>query len=399
MTKFLDGMAFRFGVIILLVTAMPCWLAAQDQSPDVQLKGKTKKALNEVLIPAMAADNQIAFLNTFVPMINGTKPDTLEAIEKYCRHECGQSVRQYFVDLIIGYAQQGVTPDQVIKNPTIARYIVAGLISRVGEIKQSAEQHPCMDATLKVPKDWNTSEKLFWSMHVLRNELDNAARLLEFGSNIIEINKSKLRRSDEGKKLADHLADSQERFENTRESLEERFAELRLQRFESAVDTLKKQGDFESMLIAATNLEIDGESLLSYLGQERETPFKSAQLNQVGLIDTIKDKLAKGRKLAGHVGVKAGLLRNGLHYWLRGRYGEGPLASGLLKHPNATSSKFHMEALWMPKERPNAIQSYYRGEEESPGYERRHYYTWKLESRDPGKLGLRLAKRTETQFL
>lgn len=398
MTKLLYGTVARFLVVAWLITIMPCWLVAQDDSPEVKLKGKTKKALNEVLMPAMAADNQLVFLNNFIPMINGTDASTLAAIDDYCQRESGKSIREYFVNLMLAYAQQGVAPDQVIKNPTIAGYIVSGLISRVDEIGQAAEQHACMDDSLTVPADWKASEQLFWDIHVLGNELDNASRLLEFGDAIVELNDSRLRRSDEGKKIKAKLANAGRRFENSRNCVEERFAELRLQRFEASFETLKKQGDFKTMLTSATSLELDGETLLAFLENVGERDFQNDALDQEGLVDTIKKKLTDGRKLAGDVGLKAGLFRNGLHYWLRGRYGEGPMAFGLLKHPDATSSRYAMEALWMPKERPNVIQNYYPSEETSRGYERRHYYTWRLENRDVEKLGNQIGVQTVDRF-
>ena len=74
-------------------------------------------------------------------------------------------------------------------------------------------------------------------------------------------------------------------------------------------------------------------------------------------------------------------ISNGLHYWVRGRYGAGSLTGGLVKATNATDSISSMELLSMPKLRDKPISSYHSEEETTPGYDRRHHYTWAAEYR------------------
>ena len=379
MMKLLDRAVLRFTVMAILVTAMPCWSTAQDQPSDIQLKGKTKKALNEVIVPAMKVDAGAAFLDAFIPMVNGSTPETLDSIEKFCKQNHGLSAKEYFVDLVLVYAQQGVPLQQLVKNPKLGRYVISELVNRTDEFADSVSKNTIMQDPLDVPEDWQASEQLFWKVHVLSNEFSNIARLIEFGESIAK--HSKQNRSNEGQKLIESLDQSKKQLSNIYTGIEERFAELRLKRFEFAHNKLKVATDFETKLTSSMSLEIDGELLLAFLPKDQQSNFGRKILNQEGLRESIQKRLTEGRKLAGEVAVKGNLLRNGLHFWLRGRYGSGPLAYGLLKHPNAMNSQFAMEVLAMPKQRPMPISEYHGNEESYPGYERRHYYTWGLESR------------------
>lgn len=372
----------KSGLIVLLVLFLPIGALAQAQAEvdePIQLKGKIKRTLDESVIPALNVDHPTAFLSAFVPLIDSAKPETVAKIEKYCLQQSGYSAKEYFVNLVLSYAQQGITPEEIIKNKTLGQYVVTGLIDRVSDFADVTEKHTVLDEGSVVPDDWNKSEKLFWDIHVLSNEFANISRLVEFGDSIVL--SSRLRRSDEGKALSAEIERLRERVDRTWVKLEERFAELRLQRFENSFEKLKSNGNFKTMLTATMSLALDGELLLAYLADKGQVTFGRDALNQEGLHDEIKNKLNEGIELAGAVATKAGLLRNGLHYWLRGRYGAGPMAFGLLKHPSALNSRFAMEVLSMPKDRPMPISAYHNSEESSEGYERRHYYTWALENR------------------
>ena len=125
--------------------------------------------------------------------------------------------------------------------------------------------------------------------------------------------------------------------------------------------------------------ERDGQVLIEYLSK---TPFPSRRaLQQPALADTIQETLDDSHKKNGELAAKAQLFRNGLYYWQRGRYGNGPLKLGMLKHKQAMNTPFQMEALYMPLERPWPISAYHEPTESTDGYERRHLYTWAAEYR------------------
>ena len=150
---------------------------------------------------------------------------------------------------------------------------------------------------------------------------------------------------------------------------------LRLVRFDrSKVELASKKG-FKTQFTAAMCMELDGELLLEFL-KKNEKP-KIDSLAQSGLSEKIEKALKNSRKKHGELAEKARLFRNGLHYWLRGRYGAGAEVFGLMKLPSAMDSELEMQALYMPRKRPMPISAYHKAS--SNGYERRHLLTWAAE--------------------
>ncbi|MEM8734493.1 MAG: hypothetical protein AAGG44_09745, partial [Planctomycetota bacterium] len=71
----------------------------------------------------------------------------------------------------------------------------------------------------------------------------------------------------------------------------------------------------------------------------------------------------------------------GLRWWLRGRFGSGPLGGGLLKDPRAKGSKSVLIQLDMPISFPDLAQGPADQDSLSSFCERRHHYQWQWENR------------------
>ena len=98
----------------------------------------------------------------------------------------------------------------------------------------------------------------------------------------------------------------------------------------------ENKDNFELMLTSAMALEQDGQVLAKFF--EDNDSISRESLLDINLPGEIAGMLNSGREAGGEVTKKANLFRNGLHYWVRGRYGAGPLTGGLVKASNATSS-------------------------------------------------------------
>ncbi len=116
------------------------------------------------------------------------------------------------------------------------------------------------------------------------------------------------------------------------------------------------------------------------------------------LPDRIAQLTAAGRSTAGKMTAQSHLFFEGLHWWLRGRFGRGPDGGGLLKSPLAARDERAAFGLEMPQRFPaprrgadatlanDASTSYdqdYPSPDDGirPDYERRHHYVWTYEYR------------------
>ena len=235
---------------------------------------------------------------------------------------------------------------------------------------------------LEVPSEFLESEHLFWNMHVLHNEFENISRDLEFARALVKKHKKKLERRDADKNYPEQLDTIEQLVKQQYKVIKERVADLRLQRFKSAHQALvdpSNKDDFELMLTSSMALEQDGQVLSQFLNGNDSIERES--LAVPGLLEQINEMAVSGKQSAGDVAVKAKKLRNGLHYWVRGRFGAGPLANGLVKSPKAMKSAEAMKALLMPKVRNKPISNFLSDEESLAGYDRRHYKTWAAEYR------------------
>lgn len=415
----------RFLVLGIICTFLLTGLsAAQEKKP---LPGKITRQLIQQIIPAIKAKDEIAFLNASMPLIKSLNPDRMDAVDELCQQHGVQTVREWFTDLVISKSEQGIDPARATSNAKMANLIFEGILERLNAFEERAANHVIMQDPLEVPAGFKESEELFWNVHVLHNEFEGVSRKIQFGRTLLEQHQKRLRRENKGEQLAAALTETETRLKQQYKSIDERAAELRLKRFEAAHKALTdpaSSNDFELMLTSSMVLEQDGSVLDSFLKNNPSISRESLQAPE--LAARIKSMMASGQAAAGDVAEKANLFRNGLHYWVRGRYGSGPAVNGLVKSPGSTGSLEAMETLYMPRVRNKPIRgfsldnssdtaiakTYTAGGdsksdssesdssgsdfledstesesaqndsiESTPGVDRRHYYTWAAEYR------------------
>lgn len=355
----------------------------QESKP---LPKKIIKQVVEQIVPAIQSDDEIAFLNASIVLIESSKPEKLAAIDELCREQGVEPLQKYFADLVLDKTAEGIDPRSAVSDLNMSKVIFDGLLRQMAEFETALADHVVMQEPLAVPTNFQESEEVFWEIHVLHNEFDNLAKKVQLGHAILSQHQKKLRRNNEGQLPAEKLATLEGRLNEKYNEIAERAADLRLQRFNSAHATLSNSAskdDFELMLTSAMSLEQDGSVLATFLSDNSDGSDGLSRdvLKAEGLRKQVETMLESGRKSAGDVAIKANLFRNGLHYWLRGRYGAGPEVNGLVKAEGATGSAVAMEMLYMPKEMGKPISMFHPEEETTLGFERRHYYTWAAEYR------------------
>ena len=352
---------------------------AQDEEP---LPKKSVRRVVEKVVPAMKLHDQTAFLNASMPLFKTLKPEQVEAVDALCIEHGTDPATEWFTELVLSSHYQGIDLSPVISSLSMSMVTLDGVVDRIAEFEESTADHFIMQEPLEVPSDFLKSEQVFWSLHVLHKEFENASRDLEFARALVKKHKKKLQRKFKDKNYPEQLVAIQERVQQQYDAIKERVADLRLKRFESAHETLidpSNQNDFELLLTSSMALEQDGHALVAFLDGNDSITRES--LAVAGLLEQVNEKMDSGMEAAGDIAVKARLFRIGLQYWERGRFGAGTLANGLVKGANATKSTEMMELLLMPKTRDKPISSFLPEEETIVGHDRRHYKTWAAEYR------------------
>jgi hypothetical protein len=165
--------------------------------------------------------------------------------------------------------------------------------------------------------------------------------------------------------------------------LEEREAELRINRLSFSLGVLQNPQLSEERVLAAFASEFDGRLIKEFFDQAKKSRRNFSR-------DLLKDPATDGRvaterrrahELAGDLGGKSQLLFEGLHWWMRGRYGRGPEVGGLAKSVLALRTPQGQLGLYMPIDIPTPTDATVGPSQRVPTYDRRHQYLWAMEDR------------------
>ncbi|MEM7455845.1 MAG: hypothetical protein AAF456_15940 [Planctomycetota bacterium] len=369
--------------IAVCMIAVPECLFAQDDEP--RLSNALSRKLQNEIIPALESENDYLFMQAVGPVIESGDLRLYEAIERFCQQNGLASVQEKYVDLKIQMVETGLADPRERIELSVAALIAQELTSRIRAINDRVSGTDIMQDPLVAPTNWRDGEDFFWDIHVAKNELVNAGRMLEYSVAVLMPHVRKVERSEDFDLIAIYqdVESLAVELPALHRDMIEREAECRLQRLALAHRTLTGTADFENLLLAAMALEIDGPLLEDFFESNNAGTIQRIPLqNTEAHLLEVRSKLETARESNETVIEKATLFRNGLHYWYRGRYGTGPLAYGLLKSPAAMNSTEAMAGLFMPRDPSYVIHEDYPGEEAyDPGYERRHYYTWAVEQR------------------
>ena len=344
----------------------------------IKLPGAIKKELEQVTLPSMLSENHNQFFLSFQRILEKADVQTLDRIEDYSQLLTGRSIRSSFIDLKLRAIEQGIPHESKGRQAGAILLLVDELAARVENQLAELRAHQLMQDPLTLPESWRDRDSIFWDAHVFENRMLNALKLSQYGySRAAEFVKkaNQKKQADEIKrvKVIETLPFETERLYK---AMMEREAELRIEDLRNAVATLKNEKDFEQRLHAAFALQTDDENLSDFFRGREAGSFDRPKLNAPNLTAEITQLVKEGREAGADVIEKAMLLRMGAHWWLRGRYGAGPMAEGLLKAPNAMNSHEEMFGLYMPAKRPQAIGTYSEEDGYAPGVDRRHYYSW-----------------------
>ena len=255
---------------------------AQDAGAE-KSKPLSKKVLRTVekIIPTIRHRHENEFLELSMPLIKSSKPEQLEIIDQMCSDRGVATVSEWFVQLVVDKALQGIDPVRATSNRQMARVVLFGVADDLEEFEQSLARHVVMQNPQEVPTDFQESEKLFWDLHVLHNEFDNNSKKLQLANALLKRHNKALKRQGDGEALVQRFAEIKSRLEEQYKDIDERAAELRLRRFKVAHQTLtdeENEDNFELMLTSAMALEQDGQVLAAFFKDNDSISFSKLKV-------------------------------------------------------------------------------------------------------------------------
>lgn len=237
-------------------------------------------------------------------------------------------------------------------------------------------------------------EDAFWEIHVASNKLRNAARMSKYGlafiNRAMQGNLNSLSDEEVEKLDVDFESQGSQLAEIARELAEVK-AELRIRAVTRATNIVRQSKDFKERLQAAYVIDFDGQQVIDFLRKHETTSFSRPMLRQEKLLESVLESVRYASESSSDLAVKSRLLYLGMHWWMRGRYGEGPEGMGLLKSKAALASPMAQFPLFMPIRPPSPTDPTLGTS--VPRYDRRHQYIWMFEYRT---IQTSVATRTRT---
>ena len=383
---------FFIAAIPLLVLLSTSVVVGQEKDlPDVQseldlehLTPSLRKQIQERILPALERGDDQNFANGLMKLVSSTEPEMVQEVETQLVKLGYPSLKESYVEKLVTAVKQGLNVNAKKFKPELADYTVSGILDSIESELEDFRKSQIAQDPLLLPDAWPAREEYFWNVHVWRNRFLNLEELIGYANQIQapKLGKNGKHKPGFNQELFERstlLAESvREQFQN----LVEREAELRVVGLDNAEEVLRTGTTSYDRLNAAFALELHGSELDRFFSSAKDIELQREMLKAADVVKNCEEKLASGREHGSDVIEKAVLLRGGAHWWFRGRYGASTMAYGLLKPVEAMNTPALMVGLHMPKERPEPIGHYdTETETESPGYERRHYYTWAIEQR------------------
>jgi hypothetical protein len=376
-----------FPVIAVFGTAL---LIAPSSPPPAAAARLTPRELQTISAASWAyfhGDSQ-AVLEKLSPIVAKANDEKIGLVDKALAEQGAPGSERLLFGARMALLQQSIDTKKL---PKPGERETVRLLRMLGEqvegVLTQVEKNPAQDRSAADIEDLEEFDSRLWSLHVAENRLAAADRLVEsmkeFSRSFPRGQIAKLSADDRRIVTADHKALGDRVAEASR-ARQEREIEVRINRLHLARRILENPELTNERFMAAFTADLDARLIRDYFEQTKKQGRAPAseRLKDSQTANQISDDSARARKLAGSLTAKAQLFFEGLHWWMRGRYGLGPEVGGLAKSRAALRSAAGQFALAMPETTPSPRDPAWVTESEGvPRFERRHHYLWAWEDR------------------
>lgn len=385
-------------IVVLLTAVCQADSAPRNRPSGDQLQPKQREAVDFASL-AYRQGNPLAVLQSLSPLLAKMSDEQLEAVDGILSDRKIPPVGRLLGEARLSIERQNFQGRLPRVTTREAQLVLPEFERQLQALLKVTESHPVMKDPLPSPDDVEAFEQLLWDAHVLSNQLENAEFTADY-MNRLATRSSKRRGKKDQDDPVDYAAIVQN-LKDTQADLSEREIELRLDRLALAKQLLAKPELTKEKFLAAGAWWVDARLIEEFFQESKRAKrqvFGRDRLNEPGLLKQVASDAQEARELAGDLTLKSQLLFEGLHWWVRGRYGIGTEMWGLAKSAAAMHSFEAQMALYMPTEPPTptdptTVDSY---SDYVPMYDRRHHYWWAWEDRTVSRGGFSRATKNQT---
>ncbi len=319
------------------------------------------------------------------PLVGKLNREKLAEVERILQERAIVPIGQILAQARLAIVQQGQAENLPKPQVPEALLVLPQLADAVNKILELRDKNPVMADPLPMPGTIQEYEDLLWGTHVLKNRLLNARSIAEHAARMKKtLPRAQLEKlSEEQRAIIDRDFESLVAgIDRSLEELEEREIELRIWRLKLARELLAKPELTADKFMAAHASRLDARLIQEFFAarKNRKSAFLRVDLNVEELPKWVAADAEESRRLAGNLQPKAEAFFDALHWWYRGRYGQGTHVFGLAKSPAANTSPAAMFGLLMPATPPKPTDPV-KPQQSPPLFDRRHHYWWAWEDR------------------
>ena len=335
------------------------------------------------IVPAFERDDYFGIQKVLATWVTKFDGEELDQIDTLLENHRSARIGVLLLDariraLLAGQEEKNITPRELTRSMPVLKDRIESQVRATRSADYFQDEAPDYDKI----QDYHDA---FWDIHVARNKLSTTHRLAQYGSRMkSQMSERSMRGlSDLEKESLDIDFSELVREVNRVDSeLNEIRIELQVLAIEKAAKLVRESDDYKERLRAGAILAFYADPVVESLRKASPQDFARPRLRDEQLLPSVEANLRYARESSGAVIDQARLLYLGMHWWMRGRYGQGPDGMGLLKSVHALRSAAAQFPLYMPTKPPTpsspSASSYGYS---IPKFDRRHHYIWMYEYR------------------
>ena len=373
--------------LFLIVLLPVCSLTVPCSADDVVLTQHEQQLLRSGLVPAAIAGDPVQLLPILQRTIKRFS-GKMELVDQFVSDANLPPVEQLLLQSRIAIVLNSDQASPIL--PTQEEtHVVAPKLVQMCRAALSESEACVQELNQSNIESFRELEDLLASERAQCQRVDQSIKLAEFGSKLpAPSREAQNGREASNWKPTDFLA-IQTELEKVLNSLHQAGVNLRVGRCKKVQLVLDDSQSHRERLMAIKGLIADAAFFRALFPQDllprkikkagygKLATARPIQVNRA-ILDWIPECIEKVEERELLVAYH---FDSGLSWWLRGRFGSGPLGGGLLKDPRAKGTESILHQLDMPLEYPD-LSKYESDADRLPMFcERRHHLQWQWENR------------------